>query len=124
MATKDQHQQGCHQVRAQDVEKEHGKAGEEAVAPTSPEEEGDQADQNVKPMPDPLAQMVGVDFDKGYANKMVKDHQEALDFLARADTQTGDADVKALVEKLQPTVQHHEKMAEKLQSKLVANNPM
>ena len=79
---------------------------------------------DVAPSSDPLALMSGADFDRGYANKMVQGHDDALKFLAEADAATSDADVKKLVEKLQPTVAHHEKMAKKLQSKLGASNAL
>jgi len=75
-----------------------------------------------KPSADPLADMSGVDFDRGYANKMVKGHEEALAFLAQAEVQTSDAAVKKLVEKLQPAVAHHKKMAEKMEAKLGASD--
>ena len=72
--------------------------------------------------PNPLATMNGVDFDRAYAKAMASGHGDALKFLAKADAEAKDADVKALVEKLQPTVSHHEKMAEGLGKKLQASN--
>jgi len=73
------------------------------------------------PPPDPLAVQTGVDFDRGYAKKMVSGHDDALKFLAQADAQTQDKDIKAFIEKIQPDVAHHKQMAEKLQKKLGPN---
>jgi putative membrane protein len=70
------------------------------------------------PPPDPLSAQTGVDFDRGYARKMVAGHDDALKFLATADAATQDREIKKFIEKIQPEVAHHKKMAEKLEKKL------
>jgi putative membrane protein len=76
------------------------------------------------PSANPLAATSGADFDRDYASEMVSGHKQALDFLAQADAQTQDPDIKKLVEKLQPAVAHHEKMAEQLQTSLKSSDAL
>jgi len=97
--------------------REHGKADESVVALAK--KKGVLLIE-ATPAPDPLAQMRGVEFDRTYASAMVTGHEAAITFLIQADAQAKDAEVKKLVEKLQPVVEHHKKMAARLQSKFLS----
>jgi putative membrane protein len=59
-------------------------------------------------MADKLNGLSGDAFDRAYLQGAgVSDHQAAHKLLAQADKRARDPDVKALVEKLQPVVEHH-----------------
>ena len=59
-------------------------------------------------MADKLNSLTGDAFDRAYLSGAgVSDHQAAHKQLAQADKRARDPDVKALVEKLQPVVEHH-----------------
>jgi putative membrane protein len=66
-------------------------------------------------MAEELKQLSGSAFDKAYVSKAgVQDHVKVHAALKKDIADTKDADVKALVNKLEPIVAHHEAMAKKL----------
>jgi putative membrane protein len=62
-----------------------------------------------------LSKKTGADFDKAYAELMVKDHQEVIAKF-RKQSQTGkDPDLKAWAQNKIPTLEHHHMMAQDMQ---------
>lgn len=60
----------------------------------------------------------GGDFDKAFADAMVKDHKDAVKAFEKASNEAKDGDVKAFATKTLPTLKHHLSMAEDLQKKV------
>jgi len=60
----------------------------------------------------------GADFDKEYADAMVKDHKKAVADFEKAAKEAKDPDVKAFAAKTLPTLKAHLSMAEELQKKV------
>ncbi|GGB95769.1 hypothetical protein GCM10007205_01280 [Oxalicibacterium flavum] len=62
-----------------------------------------------------LKALDGAQFDKEYiAQAGVSDHKEAKALVGKISSEARDPDLKALADKLAPTIQHHLEMAEKL----------
>src|SRR5690606_20121766 len=62
-----------------------------------------------------LKALDGAQFDKEYiAQAGVSDHKEAKALVGKVSSEARDPDLKALADKLAPTIQHHLEMAEKL----------
>ena len=62
-----------------------------------------------------LKALDGTQFDKEYiAQAGVSDHKEARALVGKIGSEAKDPDLKALADKLAPTIQHHLEMAEKL----------
>ncbi|MEJ1238077.1 DUF4142 domain-containing protein [Chryseolinea sp. T2] len=61
-----------------------------------------------------LSSKSGVDFDKAYAEAMVRDHQEAVELFKSEATNGKDAELKQWAEEKLPTLEHHLSMAQKL----------
>jgi putative membrane protein len=60
----------------------------------------------------------GDSFDKNYASNMVSAHKSAVEAFEKAANEAKDPDVKALANKLLPTLREHLSMAEALETKL------
>jgi putative membrane protein len=60
----------------------------------------------------------GADFDKAFAEAMLKDHKSAVSAFEKAANEAKDADVKAFAAKTLPTLKHHLSMAEALNKKV------
>lgn len=95
---------------------DHSKAGDElkqvatksgAKLPSSPSTEQQEAGRR-------LEGMKGADFDRAYAEQMVKDHQEAVALFQSEASSGGDADLKSFAQKTLPTLQEHLRMAQAL----------
>ncbi len=56
--------------------------------------------------------------DKAYMDKMVDDHQDAVELFAKASKKSDDADVQAFAAKTLPTLQHHLTQAKAIQQAL------
>jgi putative membrane protein len=64
-----------------------------------------------------LRGLKGPEFDREFANVMVKDHQKAIEKLTTARTRvSGDSELTAFIDKQLPVLKQHLSMAEKLQS--------
>lgn len=63
-----------------------------------------------------LETLVGADFDKTYAQMMVKDHMEDIDEFEKEIKKGQDPDVKSFAHSVLPTLQHHLQMANQLKS--------
>jgi putative membrane protein len=61
---------------------------------------------------DRLAKLNGADFDKAYANEMVKDHKKDVADFKREASGAKDPDLKAWAGKTLPTLEDHLKMAQ------------
>lgn len=57
----------------------------------------------------------GNDFDKAYADLMVKDHKDVVDMFKKASDNSKDSDVKAWATEKLPALQHHLDMAQALE---------
>ena len=73
-------------------------------------------DEKHRKMAERMADMSAIDFNKQYAQAMVVDHRATLKLLDKITSNTKDEDLKALAEKMKPTVQTHLKMALELTS--------
>ena len=102
---------------AQQMIDDHGKALQDVqqlaqargvTLPTEP-------DRKHKVLDDKLAKLSGAAFDQAYlARAGVKEHQQAHKFLAKSASKASDPDLKALVAKMQPTVDQHLNRVEQL----------
>lgn len=99
---------------------DHGKANQElaaialklGVAP--PKEPGSKQKADIKK----LSKLKGADFDREFADHMVKDHEKAV-ALFEKEARNGKApELKAYASKTLPVLQEHLKMAEALQSRI------
>jgi len=62
-----------------------------------------------------LRRMRSVDFDRGYISQQIKAHQDVLDLFHRVLLPNAKApDIKALLEKTQPVIERHLKLAEEI----------
>lgn len=60
----------------------------------------------------------GEQFDKEYISQAgVNDHKEAKELVSKVSSEAKDPDLKALAEKLAPTIEHHLQMAEKFSNR-------
>jgi putative membrane protein len=73
-------------------------------------------DEKHRKMAERMADMSPIDFNKQYAQAMVVDHRATLKLLDKITSSAKDQDLKALAEKMKPTVQAHLKMALELTS--------
>jgi putative membrane protein len=62
-----------------------------------------------------LASKVGADFDKGYADVMIKDHKNAIGDFKKEAEKGKDSEVKAWANEKLPTLEHHLSMSESTQ---------
>src|SRR5258705_5827885 len=69
-----------------------------------------------KQLRDRLAKLNGVEFDKAYANEMVKDHKKDVADFRREAKGAKDPDLKAWVGKTLPTLEEHLKQAQDMQA--------
>ncbi len=65
-----------------------------------------------------LSKKSGKDFDKSYMDMMVDGHQNAIDAFEKTSNNTKDADVKAWVDKILPTLRVHLDSAKAIKSAL------
>jgi len=65
---------------------------------------------------DMMKEHKGADFDKAFADHMVKDHEKDIAEFKRASTEAKDPNIKAFATKTLPTLQTHLEMAKKLQA--------
>jgi putative membrane protein len=95
---------------------DHTKAGDElkqvaaksgAKLPSSPAAEQQEAGRR-------LEGMKGADFDRAYAEQMVKDHQEAVALFQNEASSGSDAGLKSFAQKTLPTLEEHLRMAQAL----------
>jgi len=71
-----------------------------------------------KQLRDRLAKLNGADFDRAYANEMVKDHKKDVKEFQREAEKAKDPDVKSFAAKTLPTLQDHLKQVEDLQTQV------
>jgi putative membrane protein len=69
-------------------------------------------DQEQKAHADKMQKMPGAEFDRGYMEHMVADHQKAVELFERTAQSSKDPDVKAFAAKTLPTLKEHLKMAQ------------
>ena len=69
-----------------------------------------------KQLRDRLAKLNGADFDKAYANEMVKDHKKDVADFKREAQRAKDPDLKAWAGKTLPTLEDHLKQAQDMQA--------
>jgi putative membrane protein len=95
---------------------DHAKAGDELKqvaeksgirVPTSPSSEQQQAGKH-------LEGLKGAEFDKAYADQMLKDHEDAVTLFVNEASSGSNADLKSFAKKTLPTLQEHLKMAKTL----------
>lgn len=67
---------------------------------------------------DKLSKLSGKDFDKAYADGMVKDHEKDVAEFDKASKTAQDPDLKAWAAKVLPIIQDHLKMAKDMKSKV------
>ena len=67
---------------------------------------------------DDLSKKSGKDFDKSYMDMMVDGHQKTIDAFEKTSSNTKDADVKAWVDKILPTLRVHLDSAKAIKSAL------
>ena len=60
----------------------------------------------------------GGDFDKAYADAMVKDHADAIQLFENASENVTNEDLKRIATKTLPTLRHHFEMAQTLQNEI------
>lgn len=99
---------------AQAMTTDHGKANDELKTIAAnlkiaiPDNLTDKSQQKY----DELAQLKGADFEKAYADLMVKDHQETIEIF-RAEANNGQqTELKEWAKEKLPTLEHHLKMAQ------------
>jgi putative membrane protein len=66
---------------------------------------------------DQLRQMTGKEFDRAFAQMMVNGHREALEMVKDARSSVQNAELKSLLDRLPPTLQKHEDMANDILNK-------
>jgi len=71
-----------------------------------------------KQLRDRLAKLNGADFDKAYANEMVKDHKKDVAEFKREANAAKDPDLKAWAGKTLPTLEDHLKQAQDMQAQV------
>jgi putative membrane protein len=71
-----------------------------------------------KQLRDRLAKLAGADFDRAYANEMVKDHKKDVADFKREAKGAKDPDLKAWVGKTLPTLEDHLKAAQDMQAQV------
>lgn len=100
--------------------KDHSKANEELktwalsndyTLPTS-------LDAEKQKMVDDLKMKKGADFDKAYADMMVKDHKKDIEEFKKQSLQGSDASLKSFASKTLPTLEHHLMESEKTKTSL------
>src|SRR2546425_252435 len=67
---------------------------------------------------DRLAKLTGADFDRAYANEMVKDHKKDVADFKREAKGAKDPDLKAWAGKTLPTLEDHLKAAQDVQAQV------
>jgi putative membrane protein len=75
-------------------------------------------DKRHKLLRDRLSKLSGADFDKAYANEMVKDHKKDVAEFKREADRAKDADLKAWAGKTLPTLEDHLKAAQDMQAQV------
>jgi putative membrane protein len=71
-----------------------------------------------KQLRDRLAKLAGADFDRAYANEMVKDHKKDVADFKREAKGAKDPDLKAWAGKTLPTLEDHLKAAQDMQAQV------
>lgn len=71
-----------------------------------------------KQLRDRLAKLNGAEFDKAYANEMVKDHKKDVADFKREAQRTKDPDLKTWAGKTLPTLEDHLKQAQDMQAQV------
>ena len=61
-----------------------------------------------------LRKLSGAEFDRAFLTQMVSDHDDALRMVRNARSQTPDAELRALLNKLTPVLQQHRDLAQRL----------
>jgi putative membrane protein len=99
---------------------DHGKASTELKALADKKGLSVPADLDSKhaQLRDRLAKLNGADFDKAYANEMVKDHKKDVADFKREAKGAKDADLKAWAEQTLPTLEDHLKQAQDMQAQV------
>ncbi len=97
-------------VRSREVQSPSGEYarpfGPEGLAPTTAHQEELAELRNLK----------GQEFDRQFARDMVKDHQTLIERLTTVRSRINDSELVKLIDKILPTLEKHQKMAEKLES--------
>jgi len=75
-------------------------------------------DSKHKQLRDRLAKLNGADFDRAYANEMVKDHKKDVTEFKREAGRAKDPDLKAWASKTLPTLEDHLKQAQDMQAQV------
>ena len=96
---------------------DHGKANEELAAIAKNHGVTPPMEPNAKQRADAkrLAKLKGAEFDRAYADLMVKDHQKTIALFEKEAKSGGQEELKAFASKTLPVLQEHHKMAQGLQ---------
>ena len=70
-----------------------------------------------------MQKLSGADFDKAYADHMVKDHRKDIKEFQDAAKNAQDQDLKSFAQNTLPTLQQHEQMAEQMESSVKQAQP-
>ena len=69
-----------------------------------------------------LEKQTCAEFDKAYAEHMVKDHQKDIKEFQKAAQDLNDPDLKAFAQKTLPTLQEHQRLAQQMESTVSAGH--
>jgi putative membrane protein len=105
---------------AQRMVQQHGQANREldSLANTRGVQISKDLDTKHKEVLDKLSSMKGADFDREYIRQLVKDHEQDIAELQKASKEVQDAELKAWVTKMLPTLNDHLREARAIQSQI------
>jgi putative membrane protein len=105
---------------AQRMIDDHTKANRElnSVADRNQLRPAPQAGEKHRQLMERLSRLQGADFDRGYAEAMAKDHDEAVSLFERACKDCKQKDLKDFADKTISTLKEHKEMAHKLADKV------
>ena len=105
--------------------KDHGKANEELkqLATQKGATLPDQLSRREEREWEHMQKLTGKDFDKAYADHMIKDHKKDIKEFQDAARDCQDAEVKAFAQKTLPTLQQHEQLAQQMESSVKQQEP-
>jgi putative membrane protein len=90
------------------------KGSDEGMGKDSDESSGEQPEQARSASMDRLRTLNGAEFDDAFLTQMVSDHEDAIRMVRNARSQTQDAELRALLNKLLPVLQQHHDLAQRL----------
>jgi putative membrane protein len=103
---------------------DHQKAGEElkAVASKKGITLAESLDEKDKKECEKIKEKKGGDFDRAYADAMVKDHKKVVAMFKKESEKGEDADLKSWATTMLPKLEHHLQMSQDLEKKLKGDN--